>query len=205
LQIVIPTLSLNLQVEFAGRLRNDFVPILLKNERISSANGFDGNPYAFTWIVDFPLFTVKAEENASNETKFDSTHHPFTAPIQEHEQLVYTDPSRVIGQHFDLVMNGREVAGGSQRIHDVDTQKYVLERVLGISIDSMKHFLDALAMGCPPHGGIAFGLDRLISLMLHCDSIRDVIAFPKAMNGKDLLSGAPAAIDEHSKKLYNLK
>lgn len=135
---------------------------------------------------------------------FDSTHHPFTAPIPQHFDLLYSEPAKVTGQHFDLVLNGREVAGGSQRIHDVDMQKYVLADVMGESLETMQHFLDALAVGCPPHGGVAFGLDRLMSLMLNKDSIRDVIAFPKAMNGKDLLSGAPATIDYRSKMLYNL-
>jgi aspartyl-tRNA synthetase len=105
---------------------------------------------------------------------------------------------------FDLVLNGNEVGGGSVRIHDPHLQEKILQ-MLGIDKSSMQHMIDMLSSGCPPHGGIALGLDRLMSKILKTSSIRDVIAFPKTFEGKDPLSGAPSPVSEADQKLYNVK
>lgn len=111
---------------------------------------------------------------------------------------------QVRGQSYDLVLNGMEVGGGSIRIHDEKQQREVLQQ-LNITSDTMEHLLSALGSGCPPHGGIALGLDRLIATILNTNSIRDVIAFPKGVEGKDPLSGAPIKVTEADKKLYHLE
>lgn len=108
------------------------------------------------------------------------------------------------GLSYDLVLNGNEVAGGSIRVHDPSLQKSILDK-LQIGTDKMEHMLQMLGSGCPPHGGIAIGLDRLLSTLLGTTSIRDVIAFPKSFEGKDPLSGAPSAISEKEEKLYHIK
>ncbi|CAG2172875.1 unnamed protein product, partial [Oppiella nova] len=167
-----------------GRIRADCVKLMQKY----STSGAD-RKLSFVWITDFPLFTPK-EESAG----YESTHHPFTAPRPQDSQLLRTDPGAVLGQHFDLVLNGQEVGGGSIRIHDHQMQAYVLREVLKEDIQSMRYFLDALRSGCPPHGGIALGLDRLLATVLGTDSIRDVIAFPKSAHGRDLMAGSPTAI-----------
>ncbi|GBN70504.1 Aspartate--tRNA ligase, mitochondrial, partial [Araneus ventricosus] len=108
-------------------------------------------------------------------------------------------------QHYDLVLNGQEIGGGSIRIHDANLQKYVLEEVLKEDSSELQHLLDALSSGCPPHGGIALGIDRLLSIMCGCRSITEVIAFPKSLDGKDLMSGAPCSISDEDKRLYHIE
>ena len=154
---------------------------------------------AFVWITDFPLFLAKESDG------LESCHHPFTAPQTQHNQLLYSDPLSVLGQHYDLVLNGQEVGGGSIRIHDHLMQEYILKELLKEDTESMQYFLDALRSGCPPHGGIALGLDRLISIMCATDSIRDVMAFPKSANGRDLMAGSPSPLPVSVKQLYHLK
>uniref|UniRef100_A0A6V7LLN3 Aminoacyl-transfer RNA synthetases class-II family profile domain-containing protein n=1 Tax=Bracon brevicornis TaxID=1563983 RepID=A0A6V7LLN3_9HYME len=151
---------------------------------------------AFLWILDFPLFE-------KGEQHLESTHHPFTAPHPEDAHLLEMDPLKVRGLHYDLVLNGSEIAGGSIRIHNAELQEKVL-KMLNIETTQMMHLIEALKSGAPPHGGIAFGLDRLISIICGEAHIRNVIAFPKTMEGKDLMSGAPAEISTEEKKLYNL-
>ncbi|RWS29773.1 aspartate--tRNA ligase-like protein [Leptotrombidium deliense] len=174
-----------------GKVRNDCVRSLAKSENC-------GDKFALLWIVDFPLFF---ESNG----KLESAHHPFTAPLETDVAKLFDDPLNVCSQHYDLVANGEEIAGGSIRIHDWKLQSHILENILKEDVTSMKYFLDALQSGCPPHGGIAFGLDRLVSLLCDSSSIRDVIAFPKTGEGRDLMSKAPSAIDEFSKSLYHIK
>lgn len=154
--------------------------------------------FKFLWVTDFPLFTTGLDG------KFEPNHHPFTAPSEESVHLIESDPSNVIGQHYDLVLNGQEIAGGSIRIHDAELQQRIFTEVLGLKEDTFSYFIEALKSGCPPHGGIAFGLDRLVAILLGRNTIRDVIAFPKSTTGHDLMSDCPHELDVDVKKLYHL-
>lgn len=168
----------------------------------SSSNSSSALPNLhFVWITDFPLF----ESSCEDVTKIQSVHHPFTAPKEIDRRLLDSSPLEVTSEHFDLVLNGNEIAGGSIRINDASLQRHVLENVLKInSKHSFDWFIDALEHGCPPHGGIAIGLDRLVSLMSpYADSIRDVIAFPKSGSSQDLLTDAPSDIEEATRLLYH--
>ncbi|KAG8197726.1 hypothetical protein JTE90_001648 [Oedothorax gibbosus] len=160
---------------------------------------FQPKTFAFVWITDFPLFL--RDKNG----KLESAHHPFTAPYMEDIDLIYTDPCKARSLHYDLVLNGQEVGGGSIRIHDANLQKYILEDILEEDPSSLQHLLDALNSGCPPHGGIALGIDRLLAIICDCQSIKDVIAFPKSLDGKDLMSGAPCTISNEEKILYHIE
>ncbi|CAH8672465.1 unnamed protein product [Schistosoma margrebowiei] len=131
-----------------------------------------------------------------------SVHHPFTAASPETAHFLYTDPSKVIGLHYDLVCNGQEVGGGSIRIHNPEVQRYIFTEILKENSCEMEYFLTALNSGAPPHGGIALGLDRLIAIFVNAKSIRDVIAFPKAADGKDLLCGTPTMVDDEILSQY---
>ncbi|KAK0171296.1 hypothetical protein PV328_009043 [Microctonus aethiopoides] len=176
-----------------GKIRTEFVNIMeSKNQKIRSPD------YKFAWITDFPLF-----EKGENEGELKSTHHPFTAIHPEDIEYLKTDPLKIRGLHYDLVLNGSEIAGGSIRIHNAILQEKILD-MLNINKSEMKHLLEALASGAPPHGGIAFGMDRLISIICDSSSIRNVIAFPKTMEGRDLMSGAPAEISKEEYKMYHL-
>ena len=156
---------------------------------------------ALHWIVDFPLFTYNEDEK-----RYDSVHHPFTAPKSEDIKKLDTDPLSVISDSYDLVMNGIELGGGSIRVHDMDLQKKVFS-LLNIGEEEADEkfgfLLKALEYGAPPHGGIAFGLDRICMLLQKCPSIRDVIAFPKTSSGTCLLSDAPSPVtNEQLEELY---
>jgi aspartyl-tRNA synthetase len=158
---------------------------------------------AFAFIVDFPLFEWK-----ESEKRFDSTHHPFTAPKPKWEANFEKHPDKALALQHDLILNGHEVAGGSIRIHQSD----LLERVfkfLGHSHQKIEadfgHLLEAFQYGVPPHGGIACGLDRIYMILLKERSIRDLIAFPKAGDGRDLLMNAPAPVEETQLKELGLK
>lgn len=156
----------------------------------------------FLWITDFPLFTPNDETNI-----LDSTHHPFTAPHPEDSSLLINSESRhlVRSLAYDLVLNGQEVGGGSIRIHDAKLQKFVLDDILKLERKHLNHMLEALQSGAPPHGGIALGIDRLMSIICKTTSIRDVIAFPKSFEGKDPLSKAPTEISEDEKRMYHIQ
>src|SRR6266480_2135011 len=153
----------------------------------------DRNRFDFLWVVDFPLLSFDKEQN-----RWYSSHHPFTAPVAEDIQFLTIDPKKVRGQHYDIVVNGTELGGGSIRIHQPDVQKTVFEQVLQISPEETKlrfgYLLEAFRYGAPPHSGIALGFDRLIAILCGTPSIRDVIAFPKTAKGADLMTDAPAPI-----------
>ncbi|EDV99300.1 aspartate--tRNA ligase, mitochondrial [Drosophila grimshawi] len=180
-----------------GRIRLDYHEFLVENVKTKKPND-----YRFLWVVDFPLF-----ERNPTTNKLESVHHPFTAPLVEDLDKFATSCDNletIRSEAYDLVLNGQEVGGGSMRIHDRDMQQFILEQVLKIPHDHLSHLLAALESGCPPHGGIALGLDRLIAILCRARSIRDVIAFPKSLNGRDPLSNAPVPISEEEMKLYHL-
>ncbi|KAM9212312.1 aspartate--tRNA ligase, mitochondrial [Dugong dugon] len=157
--------------------------------------------FSFLWVVDFPLFLPKEE----NPGELESAHHPFTAPHPSDIHLLYTEPEKVRGQHYDLVLNGNEIGGGSIRIHNAELQHYILASLLKEDVKLLSHLLQALDYGAPPHGGIALGLDRLICLVTGAASIRDVIAFPKSFQGHDLMSNAPDYIPPEDLKPYHIQ
>lgn len=146
------------------------------------------------WVIDFPMF-----EYDESEGRFVASHHPFTSPKDEHLDYLETDPARCLAKAYDLVLNGWEIGGGSVRIHREEVQSKVF-RALKISAEEAAakfgFLLDALQYGAPPHGGIALGLDRMVTMMAGADSIRDVIAFPKTQRAQDLLTQAPSPVDE---------
>lgn len=147
----------------------------------------------FIWVQNFPLFKPYTDAGCPSR-KFESMHHPFTAPVPEDKHLLETNPLTVRGQHYDLVWNGVEVGGGSLRIHSAELQERIMRGISGMSdlqMEQFSHLLAALRSGCPPHGGIALGLDRFLAMMRGCPSIRDVIAFPKNSKGVDLCANAP--------------
>jgi aspartyl-tRNA synthetase len=155
------------------------------------------------WVVDFPMFEWDEEGK-----RWSAMHHPFTAPKDGHEDLLQSDPGRALSKGYDMVLNGWEIGGGSVRIHRAEVQAKVF-RALGISDDEARNkfgfLLDNLQYGAPPHGGIAFGLDRMVALMAGADSIRDVIAFPKTQRAQDLLVHAPSPVDEKQLRELGLR
>ncbi len=164
------------------------------HSEFGKANGLFEDRWAPLWVVDFPMFEHDDENN-----RWAAVHHPFTAPKDGHEDLMVSDPGKCIAKAYDMVLNGWELGGGSVRIHRAEVQAKVFE-ALNISAEDQRikfgFLLDALQYGAPPHGGLAFGLDRIVTMMTKAESIRDVIAFPKTQRAQCLLTGAPSLVDE---------
>jgi aspartyl-tRNA synthetase len=176
--------------EILGKIRLYCADVLKSQGKLT----IDPKQFNFLWVIEFPLLGFDREQN-----RWYSSHHPFTAPVTEDIPLLKTDPKKVRGQHYDVVVNGVELGGGSIRIHQPDVQKTIFEELLAIPPDMVKarfgYMLEAFRYGAPPHGGIALGFDRLIAILCGVTSIRDVIAFPKTAKGTDLMTDSPSTVE----------
>ncbi len=172
-----------------GRTRLEAAQLLVKRGKLT----IRADQWNFLWVVDFPLMSYDEERGG-----YAATHHPFTAPVAEDAALLDTDPKAVRGQHYDVVLNGMELGGGSIRIHQPALQEKVFKDVLKIPAEMVEsrfgYMLKAFKFGAPPHGGIAFGLDRMCALLCGTTSIRDVIAFPKTQKAQDLMAQSPTPV-----------
>ncbi len=191
---------------FIGDTSKKIVYDSISNLRLNIAERFnlkDKNKLEFVWIIDFPLFEWNEEEN-----RYDSVHHPFTAPLIEDLELLDKDPLKVRSQAYDLVLNGIELGGGSIRIHNTELQKKIFS-LLNISEEEAAHkfgfLLEALSYGAPPHGGLAFGLDRMVMEFEGLSNIRDVIAFPKTQKGTDLMCDSPSEVTQKQLEELGIK
>ena len=171
--------------------------------KIGHERGFAQGGWHPLWVLEFPMFEWNEEEK-----RWDALHHPFTAPMEGHEDWLDSDPGKALSKAYDMVLNGWEIGGGSVRIHRQDVQSKVFS-ALNIGPDEARakfgFLLDALQYGAPPHGGIAFGLDRIVALMAGAQSIRDVIAFPKTQRGQCLLTQAPSPVDERQLRELHIR
>jgi aspartyl-tRNA synthetase len=194
-------------LEILGKLRLNVADLIDERKLAATAAAKsrrirDPSVFEFLWVVDFPLFTRNEETN-----KLESSHHPFTAPINEHVSRLgeSRDLDAITGLHYDLVLNGSEIGGGSIRIHDAQLQRHVIQNILKENTSQLEHLIEALEFGAPPHGGIALGLDRLISILVGASNIRDVIAFPKNSSGRDLMSSSPNSVAKEELDYYHIK
>ncbi len=172
--------------------------------KIGHEKGFlNGKAWEPLWVVDFPMFDYDPEDK-----RWVACHHPFTSPKDEHLHLLATDPGKCLAKAYDLALNGWELGGGSVRIHRADVQEQVF-KALGIGEEEAQlkfgFLLDALKYGAPPHGGLAFGLDRIVTMMTGAESIRDVIAFPKTQRAQCLLTNAPSPVDERQLRELHIR
>ena len=171
--------------------------------KVGTERGLAESGWKPLWVVDFPMF-----EYDDDKKTWGAKHHPFTAPKDGHELLFESDPGKAVAKAYDVVLNGWEIGGGSVRIHKPDVQARVFAALRISPEDQRKKFgflLDALSYGAPPHGGIAFGFDRLVAMMAGVDQIRDVIAFPKTQRGQDLLVDAPSGVTEQQLRDLHIK
>jgi aspartyl-tRNA synthetase len=179
--------------EYMGALR----------QKIGHERGLADKGWRPLWVVDFPMFEQDPESR-----QWKARHHPFTSPKDGHEDYIESAPGKAYAKAYDVVLNGWEIGGGSVRIHREQVQQKVF-RALNISAEDARakfgFLLDSLQYGAPPHGGIAFGLDRLVALMAGAEAIRDVIAFPKTQRGQDLLTGAPTPVTEKQLRELHLR
>ena len=175
--------------EILGKIRLYCAEVLKSQGKLT----IDPTRFDFLWVVEFPLLSYDKEMN-----RWYSSHHPFTAPVAEDIPLLKEDPKKVRGQHYDIVVNGVELGGGSIRIHQPEVQKTIFEEILAIPPDETKlrfgYMLEAFRFGAPPHGGIALGFDRMCAILCGTTSIRDVIAFPKTAKGVCLMTDSPASV-----------
>lgn len=172
----------------------------------------DAQPFRFLWVVGFPMFTPSSPNSTDpgqgGHAGFSATHHPFTAPLAAADaDLLATDPLRAKADHYDLVVNGVELGGGSRRIHVAAVQEHVMRDILQMDdagVAQFSHLLEALRAGCPPHAGFALGFDRLVAVLSGTSSVRDVIAFPKSMKGEDLSVKSPGRLTPEQLATYHL-
>ncbi|XP_071438604.1 aspartate--tRNA ligase, mitochondrial isoform X1 [Hetaerina americana] len=181
---------------FLGKLRLKVAEYLE-----SKGNKVREEGFRFLWVEDFPLFF--SVENEDGMEVLESAHHPFTHPHPDDLHLLETQPLKVRGLHYDLVCNGCEIGGGSVRVHDKELQCLILDK-LGIEINSLSYLMEALGSGCPPHAGIALGLDRMMALAVGAQSVREVMAFPKGSEGQDIMSGSPSFLSQKELELYHI-
>ena len=180
-----------------AKIVNDSIGALrikIGHSEMAKKNGLFEDRWAPLWVVDFPMFEFDEEAQ-----RYTAVHHPFTAPKDGHEDWMATEPEKCLAKGYDMVLNGWEIGGGSVRIHRADVQQKVFDALKITPEEAQLKFgflLDALQYGAPPHGGLAFGLDRIVTLMTGAESIRDVIAFPKTQRAQCLLTQAPSQVDE---------
>ncbi|XMA11915.1 hypothetical protein WAI453_004706 [Rhynchosporium graminicola] len=188
-----------------GRLRSAIYKAAIAEELIEPDLS-----HRYLWVTKFPMFTPNnaSDPGQGGTAGFSATHHPFTAPASAKDvDLLLTDPLRAIADHYDLVVNGVELGGGSRRIHNAEMQRFIMRDILKMSperINDFSHLLTALESGCPPHAGFALGFDRLVAILTGRESIKDVIAFPKSSKGEDMMVRSPSKMTDKELATYHL-
>lgn len=202
----------NIPFHGAGSTALGVLRSLVYHSAVSQGLLPDDTTLSFLWVTGFPMFTPTSTKGTDpgqgGSAGFSATHHPFTAPLTDADfDLLTTDPLAAKADHYDLVVNGVELGGGSRRIHVAKLQEYVMRDILRMTdagVARFAHLLEALRAGCPPHAGFALGFDRLVAVLAGTGSVRDVIAFPKSMRGEDLMVKAPGTVTEEQLRTYHL-